>query len=163
MFNHRLGATSGSDEVASPGHLERAILDFGADIARPIAVPARLDLEPTRRRACWVKCSTQRCSALGSWTPACTSNNFKPREKATLDFHAKYAHRTRIDACDPSTIWTSATFGASCDVAGTFQCGRLQRTRTYPCPENRCKRPLSYSSFNSRVIAVDTPKKHVRA
>jgi hypothetical protein len=36
----------GSDEVASPEHLERAILDFGADFTRPIAVPARLDLLP---------------------------------------------------------------------------------------------------------------------
>ena len=82
------------DEVASPERLERAILDFGSKFARPTAVPASLYLLP-------MVFANSSPSVLGEVlnTMLCcpwfmdargTCNNFKPREKPTLDFHAKF-------------------------------------------------------------------------
>ena len=107
---------------------------------------------------CWVKCSTRCSAALGSWTPACTCNNSKPREKATLDFHAKYAHRTRIDACDSVYHLYIGDLWRFLRRWNVPRCGRLQRRQDLPMSRKPSKRPLSYSSFNSRVSAVDTPK-----
>ena len=76
------------DEVASPERLERAILDFGA------AVSASLYLLPmvfaNSSPSVLGDASTMGSATLGSWNAACTCNNFKPREKPTLDFHAKF-------------------------------------------------------------------------
>ena len=83
------------DEVASPERLERAILDFGAKCARPTAVSASLYLLPmvfanSSPSVLGKVLNTMGSATLGSWNAACTCNNFKPREKPTLDFHAKF-------------------------------------------------------------------------
>ena len=83
------------DEVASLERLERAILDFGAKFARPTAVSASLYLLPmvfanSSPSVLGEVLNTMGSATLGSWNAACTCNNFKPREKPTLDFHAKF-------------------------------------------------------------------------
>ena len=82
------------DEVASLERLERAILDFGAKCARPTAVSASLYLLPmvfaNSSPSVLGDANTMGSATLGSWNVACTCSNFKPREKPTLDFHAKF-------------------------------------------------------------------------